>query len=169
MPLLPPTLATLRPCSHTSRLPRLVVELPLVLRHLSISSCPTSHLAAPPPLAALPPHVVPLFIAGAVVYRPPWLFFMSPFVTLTPSVHWCLRLSSYHCLFLLSCLLSALAGGWLSCGLSSQQCPIALKVHMMQHPLVRTFAREKATSCNMHHNVLCSSGCDRCEEQAKIG
>ena len=82
-PLSPPTLTTFRPHSHTSRLPWLVLGLPLVLRHLSsILSLSTSHPAVPP-LVALPPHVVPLFIASAVVYHPPWLFLMSSVVTLT--------------------------------------------------------------------------------------
>ncbi len=107
MPLSPPTLAPLRPCSHTSHLPRLVVGLPLVLRHLSILSRLASNPAVPPPLAAPPPHVVPLFIAGAVVYLPPWLFVMSPFVTPTSNSCHAITFSSYCAL---SCPLSALDG-----------------------------------------------------------
>ena len=107
MPLSPPTLATLRPRSHTSRLPRLVVGLPLVLRHLSISSRPASNPAVPPPLAAPPPHVVPLFIAGAVIYLPPRLFVMSPFVTPTSNSRHAITFSSYCALSRPS---SALAG-----------------------------------------------------------
>jgi hypothetical protein len=106
MPLSPPTLATLRPCSHTSRLPRLVVGLPLVFRHLSISSCPANP-AVPLPLAAPLPHVLPLLIAGAVIYLPPRLFVMSPFVTPTSNSRHAITFSSYCTL---SRPLSALAG-----------------------------------------------------------
>jgi hypothetical protein len=73
MPSLPPTLLSLHPHSHASRLPWLVVLLPLVLCPLSFSSrhrllfggaSTCSHLVMPPPL------VVPLYFSGVLASRP---------------------------------------------------------------------------------------------------
>jgi hypothetical protein len=90
-PLLPPTLLSLRPCSHAFSLPQLVVVLPLVLPYL-----PSGGTSICPPLVALPPLVVPLFFSGVLASLPPWLFVMSLLIMPPPPV--CLRLHlSSHC------------------------------------------------------------------------
>jgi hypothetical protein len=62
MPLLPLTLPSLRPHSHASRLPWLDIVLPLVLCHLSFSSCHcllSGGTSTCPTLIASPPLVCP--------------------------------------------------------------------------------------------------------------
>ncbi len=99
MPSLPPPLLSFCHCSHASRLPKLVVLLPLVLRYLTFLSCHcllSSGASTCPPLIALLPLVVPLFFSGAVASHPPRLFFMSPLVTLPPPVCLHLCFSLHH-------------------------------------------------------------------------
>jgi hypothetical protein len=113
MPSLPPTLPSLRTCSHASHLPRMVVVLPLVLSPLSFSS--RHHLLSvvastcPPLIAPLPP-AVPLFISGVLASRPPWLFVLSPLITLLPPVRLHLPLSLHHHLSLHPSCVSCLSG-----------------------------------------------------------
>ncbi len=71
MQLLPPTLLSLCPC----HLPWLVAMWPLVLHHLSFSSCPclpSGSASTCPPLIALLPLVVSPFFFGALTSCPPW-------------------------------------------------------------------------------------------------
>ncbi len=113
MPLLPPTLPSLRPYSYASRLPRLVVMLPLVLRRLSLLSrhCLLSGGASTCPLLVVPPPLImPLFFSSALASCPPRLFVVSLLVLPLPPVclHLCLSL---HCRLLwcpscVSCLAS---------------------------------------------------------------
>ena len=71
-PSLPPTLPSHQSRSHATRLPRLVVVLPLVLCHLSFVSRPPSSVGASV-------FIVPLFISGVVASQ---LAFSCAFVWL---------------------------------------------------------------------------------------
>jgi hypothetical protein len=93
MPSLPPTLPSLRPCSHASCLPQLVVVLPLVLCCLSFLSChrlPSGSASTCPSLVVLPHLVMPIFFTGVLASHQPKLFVMSPLVMPLPLI--CLHL-----------------------------------------------------------------------------
>ncbi len=87
MPLLPPSLPGLCPCSCVSCLPLLAVVLPLVLHHLSFLSrhrLPSGGTSTCPPLVTLLPLVLPLLFSGMVSSCLHRLFVASPLVTLLP-------------------------------------------------------------------------------------
>jgi hypothetical protein len=113
MPSLPQTLPSLRPHSHASCLPHLVVMLPLVLCRFSFSSChrlPFGGASTCPLLVVLLLPVVPLFFSGVLASRPPRLFVVSPLMMPFPPICLYLRLSLHCCLSLRPSCVSCPAG-----------------------------------------------------------
>ncbi len=128
---LPPTLPSLRPYSHASCLPQLVVVLPLVLRHL-----PSGCASICPPFIALPPLIVPLFFSGALASCPPRPFVMSPLVMLLPPVCLRLHLSSHRCLSLHPPCISCPSGCRIASHYNNASCPPVLPTLVAPSPLV---------------------------------
>ncbi len=131
IPSLPPTLPNLRPCSHASCLPQLVVVLRLVLRRLTSgggSICP--------PLIAPLHLVMPLFFSGVLASCLPWLFVMSPLVTPPPTVGLCLHLSLHRRLSLHPSCISCLAGCCVASHYLDTSCLLVHPTLVMPSPLV---------------------------------
>jgi hypothetical protein len=139
MPLLPSTLPSLRPCSHASRLPRLGVMLPLVLRRVSFSSShhlPFGGTFTCPPLIVLPPLFVPLFFSCAVASHPPQLFVVSPLVMPPLPICQRLHLSLHRCFSLHPFCAFCLAGCHVASHHVAASCPLAPPALVASLPLV---------------------------------
>ncbi len=150
MPLLPPTLPSLLPCSHASRLPRLVVGVASCppLPWLLASHClPSSGASTHPPLVAPPPLVMPLFFSAGGLPLAPLVRLVVAlllFTPLRPSVHLCLRLSLPRRLSL--CPLFCLLSSWL------------LRCLSLHCRLPSTGASHCANASSQRHLQLLSTG-----------
>jgi hypothetical protein len=162
-PLPPPTLPSLRPHSHASCLPQLVLALPLVLCRL-----PSGGVSICPPLVAPPPLIVPLFFSGVLASCLPQLFVMSPLVMPLPPVHLRLFLSSHCRLSLRPSCISSPAGCRVASHYADTSCWLAPLTLIALLPLVAPLSCLLSTlaGCHVASNVVQNGlrSCEHCKE-----